>query len=44
MRTLVTLIILGIFGSLSYKFLGFETTIIALLILIYWAMPIDTNQ
>jgi len=44
MNRFLTLLLLGVMGFLSYKYIGFEATIVAILILIYWAMPVDTNQ
>ena len=41
MNRFLALLVLSIIGGLSYNFMGFEQTVVILLILIYWAMPMD---
>jgi hypothetical protein len=43
MGRLISLLIILTIGAVALKFLGFETTVVSILGLIYWAMPVNDN-
>jgi len=44
MNRFLGLVLLGVINYSIYHFFGFEISVVTLLTLIYWAIPIDTKQ